>query len=79
MAKLTIKPRALRQLEEIVANVIEFTGFEVSGIRLQNDISIKLNRLLLCHCLEECEMMVQESVLPDFIELSMTLINKPMK
>lgn len=35
MAKLTIKPRALRQLEEIVANVIEFTGFEVSGIRFR--------------------------------------------
>lgn len=45
MAKLTIKPRALRQLEEIVANVIEFTGFEVSGIRLQNDIFDKIEQI----------------------------------
>lgn len=45
MAKLTIKLRALRQLEEIVANVIEFTGFEVSGIRLQNDIFDKIEQI----------------------------------
>lgn len=45
MAKLTIKPQALRQLEEIIASVIEFTGFEISGIRLQNDIFDKLEQI----------------------------------
>lgn len=45
MAKLSIKPQALRQLEEIIAGVIEFTGFEISGIRLQNDIFDKLEQI----------------------------------
>lgn len=45
MAKITIKPQALRQLEEIVENVIEFTGFEISGIRLQNDILDKVEQI----------------------------------
>ncbi|STY61519.1 Uncharacterised protein [Mannheimia haemolytica] len=35
MAKITIKPQALSQFDEIVKSVIEFTGFETSGIRLQ--------------------------------------------
>lgn len=45
MAKITIKPQALQQLAEIVANVIDFTGFEISGIRLQNDIFDKIEQI----------------------------------
>lgn len=45
MAKITIKPQALSQFDEIVKSVIEFTGFETSGIRLQSDIFDKIEQI----------------------------------
>lgn len=45
MAKLIILPQAMQQLDEILANVIEFTGFEVSAIRLSDDIYDKLEQI----------------------------------
>lgn len=75
MAKLSIKPQALRQLEEIIAGVIEFTGFEISGIRLQNDIFDKLEQIAF-HCPAETEMTAQKKVSPDVIALCMILMNK---
>lgn len=39
MAKtLRISSRAQNDIEDILASVIEYTGFESSGIRLQEDI-----------------------------------------
>lgn len=45
MAKLIILPQALRQLDEIILNVIEFTGFEITGIKLSDDIYDKIEQI----------------------------------
>ncbi|WP_267463714.1 hypothetical protein [Lonepinella koalarum] len=42
MPKLTILPQALQQINEILVNVVEFTGFDVSGIRLSDEIYEKI-------------------------------------
>jgi len=45
MPKLTILPQALQQINEILENVVEFTGFDMSGIRLSNEIYEKIERI----------------------------------
>lgn len=46
MAKaLRVSTKAQSDIEEIVASVIEYTGFESSGIRLQEDIYQKLEAI----------------------------------
>ncbi|MFA9487961.1 MULTISPECIES: type II toxin-antitoxin system RelE/ParE family toxin [unclassified Mannheimia] len=46
MAKtLRISSRAQNDIEEILASVIEYTGFESSGIRLQDDIYQKFETI----------------------------------
>lgn len=42
---LILTPKARNNLEEIIDNVIEFTGFEQSGIKLYNEIFKKLELL----------------------------------
>ncbi|OOF70660.1 plasmid stabilization system protein [Rodentibacter caecimuris] len=43
MANIIFTQEADRNLNEIVANVIEYTGYEVSGIKLANDILAKID------------------------------------
>ncbi len=45
MPKLTILPQALQQINEILVNVVEFTGFDVSAIRLSDEIYEKIERI----------------------------------
>lgn len=42
MAKIIFTQEADRNLNELVANVIEYTGYEASGIKLANDIFAKI-------------------------------------
>lgn len=42
MSKLYLTPQAKADIDDIIENVIEFTGFEQSGIRLYEDIFDKL-------------------------------------
>lgn len=51
MAKtLRISSRAQNDIEEILASVIEYTGFESSGIRLQEDIYQKFETIAYALC-----------------------------
>ncbi|TDF43998.1 type II toxin-antitoxin system RelE/ParE family toxin [Histophilus somni] len=45
MYKVIILPQALNQINEIIENVIEFTGYEASGIRLFEDIYDKIAQI----------------------------------
>lgn len=42
MPKLYLTPQTKADIDNIIENVIEFTGFEQSGIRLYEDIFDKL-------------------------------------
>ena len=43
MAKVVISHDAQRYLREIIANIIEYTGYEASGIKLSEDIFSKID------------------------------------
>ncbi|OOF37617.1 type II toxin-antitoxin system RelE/ParE family toxin [Rodentibacter heidelbergensis] len=43
MANIFFTQEADRNLNEIVANVIEYTGYEITGIKLANDILAKID------------------------------------
>ncbi|OOF59359.1 type II toxin-antitoxin system RelE/ParE family toxin [Rodentibacter myodis] len=43
MAKIIFTQEADRNLNEIVSNVIEYTGYELSGIKLADDIFAKID------------------------------------
>lgn len=45
MANLILTPQAENDIDEIIDNVVEFTGYEQSGIKLHTDIFKKLNLL----------------------------------
>ncbi|QTM01899.1 type II toxin-antitoxin system RelE/ParE family toxin [Mannheimia sp. ZY171111] len=45
MANLILTPRARSNIDEILENVIEFTGYEQSGLKLYDDIVKKLELL----------------------------------
>lgn len=45
MANLILTPQAENDIDEIIDNVVEFTGYEQSGIKLHADIFKKLNLL----------------------------------
>ena len=42
MANLILTPQAENDIDEIIENVVEFTGYEQSGIKLYTDIFKKL-------------------------------------
>lgn len=42
MANLILTPKARKNIDEILENVIEFTGYEQSGIKLYKEITKKL-------------------------------------
>lgn len=45
MANLILTPQTENDIDEIIDNVVEFTGYEQSGIKLHADIFKKLNLL----------------------------------
>lgn len=45
MANLILTPQAENDIDEIIDNVVEFTGYEQSSIKLHADIFKKLNLL----------------------------------
>lgn len=45
MANLILTPQTENDIDEIIDNVVEFTGYEQSGIKLHTDIFKKLNLL----------------------------------
>lgn len=45
MANLILTPQAENDIDEIIDNVVEFTGYEQSGIKFHADIFKKLNLL----------------------------------
>lgn len=43
MAKVILTKEADQNLREIIANIIEYTGYEISGIKLADDIFAKID------------------------------------
>ncbi|HGO5815026.1 TPA: type II toxin-antitoxin system RelE/ParE family toxin [Mannheimia haemolytica] len=43
MANLILTPQAENDIDEIIENVVEFTGYEQSGIKIYTDIFKKLD------------------------------------
>ncbi len=79
MAKITIKPQALSQFDEIVKSVIEFTGFETSGIRLQSDIFDKIEQIAFMPLSGRAREDGQEKLSSDVIVLCTITIGRQMK
>ncbi|MFU2058954.1 hypothetical protein ACLSZY_05705 [Avibacterium volantium] len=47
MAKVILSSNAQQDLREIIANIIEYTGYENSGIKLAEDIFNKIDVIAL--------------------------------
>ncbi|MEE6037525.1 hypothetical protein [Avibacterium paragallinarum] len=49
MAKVILSSNAQQDLREIIANIIEYTGYENSGIKLADDIFNKIDVIAYIH------------------------------